>query len=87
MPVVYRSEQTKLKQNVTNQNNPDLAAIDELLNSGALNPPVESVAKPHVLIRQTATLLRSRSRKDEHGILLPREGGALNVLVTKSTID
>ena len=73
VPVVYRSEQTKLKQNVTNQNNPDLAAIDELLNSGALNPPVESVAKPRVLIRQTATLLRSRSRKDEHGILLPRD--------------
>jgi hypothetical protein len=87
VPVVYRSERAQLKQNISNQNNSDLAAIDELLSSGALNSRVESAAKPHVLIRQTASQLRSRSRKDEHGILLPREGGALNVRVTEGTID
>lgn len=87
VPVVYRSERAQLKQNISNQNNPDLAAIDELLSSGALNSHVESAAKPHPLIRQTASQLRSRSRKDEHGVLLPREGGALNVRVTEGTID
>ena len=87
VPVVYRSEQTHLKQHVSNQNNPELAAIDGLLSSGALHPVIESSTKPHVLIRQTASLLRSRSRKDEHGILLPREGGALNIRVTEGTID
>jgi hypothetical protein len=87
VPVVYRSERPQLKQNVSNQTNPDLAAIDELLSSGGLNSHVENEAKPHALIRQTASQLRSRSRKDEHGILLPREGGGLNVRVTEGTID
>jgi hypothetical protein len=87
VPVVYRSERAQLRQSISNQNNPDLAAIDELLSSGALNSHVESAAKPHVLIRQTASQLRSRSRKNEHGILLPREGRALNVRVTEGTID
>jgi hypothetical protein len=87
MPVVYRSERAHLKQNSPDRSNPELAAIDGLLASGALNPPTESAAKPHPLIRETASLLRSRSRKDEHGKLLPREAGGLNVQVTEGTLD
>jgi len=87
VPVVYRSERSQLKQNAPTQNNPELAAIDQLLSSGALDPQDESAAKPHVLVRHTASQFRSRTRKDEHGILLPREAGALNVRVTEGTID
>jgi hypothetical protein len=84
---VYRSERAQLKQNSPGRSNPELAAIDELLASGALNLPTDSGVKPHVLIRETASLLRSRSRKDEHGKLLPREAGGLNVQVTEGTLD
>ena len=64
------SERAQLKQSAHDQNNPDLVAVDQLLSSGALNISLEGNIKPNVLIRQTASLLRSRSRKDEHGILL-----------------
>jgi hypothetical protein len=87
VPVVHRSERPQLKQNASNQNNPDLAAVDELLSSGALNSHVDTETKPHALIRHTASQLRGCTRKDPHGILLPREAGALNVRVTEGTID
>jgi len=87
VPIIYRSERTQLKQSAHDQNNPDLVAIDQLLSSGALNTSLESNTKPNALIRQTASLLRSRSRKDEHGILLPREPGGLNVRATEGTLD
>jgi len=87
VPIIYRSERAQLKQSAHDQNNPDLVAVDQLLSSGALNASLESNSKPNVLIRQTASLLRSRSRKDEHGILLPREPGGLNVRVTEGTLD
>ena len=87
VPIVYRSERAQLKQNAHDQKDPELAVIDQLLSSGGLNPPLETSAKPHLLIRHTANQLRSRSRKDEHGILLPREPGGLNVQVTEGTLD
>ena len=87
VPVIYRSERSQLKQNASDQNNPELAAIDQLLASGALSPRLRSAANPHTLIRQTAGQLRSRSRKDEHGILLAREPGGLNVRVAEGTLE
>jgi len=87
VPVVFRSERAQLKQNAREESNPELAAIDGLLSSGVLNPPTESAAKPHALIRETASQLRSRSRKDEHGRLLPREPGGLDVQVTEGILD
>jgi len=87
VPVIYRSERAQLKQDAAHESNPELAAIDGLLSSGALDPPTENIAKPHSLIRETASQLRSRSRKDEHGRLLPREPGGLNVQVTERTLD
>ena len=87
VPVVYRSERAQLKQNSAAHSDPELVVIDGLLASGALNPPPETASKPHPLIRETASLLRSRSRKDEHGRLLPREAGGLNVQVTEGTLD
>ena len=87
VPVVYRSARAQLKQNTPDQNNPELVVIDQLLSSGSLNPPRENAAQAHDLIRRTASHLRSRSRKNEHGILLPREPGGLNVQVTEGTLD
>jgi hypothetical protein len=87
VPIVYRSERPQLKQSASDQNNPDLAAIEELLSSGALDSHIESETKSHALIRQTANQLRSRARKDQQGILLSCEGGALDVRVTEGTID
>ena len=87
VPVVYRSARAPQKQVFPDQNDPEFVAIDQLLLSGSLNPPLDSTAQPHALIRHTATQLRSRGRKDEHGILLPRELGALNVQVTEGTLD
>ena len=87
VPIVYRSARAQLKQNTPDQNNPELVVIDQLLSSGSLNPPRENAAQAHDLIRRTASQLRSRSRKNEHGILLPREMGGLNVQVTEGTLD
>jgi hypothetical protein len=70
------------------QNDPEHAAINQLLFSGAPNPPpADTSARPHPLIRHTANLLRSRSRKDEHGILLPREASGLDVKVREGTLE
>jgi len=64
---------------MSDSNDSEFAAINQLLSSGALNPPpLDPSARPHPLIRHTASLLRSRSRKDEHGILLPREKDGLH---------
>jgi len=74
IPVLYRS--TEVKQNKTttpDQTDPEFAAIDQLLLSGALNPPaIDTAARPHALIRHTANLLRSRSRKNEKGVPIPK---------------
>ena len=88
IPVIYRSPLVQRKPPTPDQNDPEFAAINQLLSSGALNPPpVDGSARPHPLIRHTASLLRSRSRKDEHGILLPREAGGLDVKVSEGTLE
>jgi hypothetical protein len=72
----------------SDQNDPEFAAINQLVSSGALNPPpFDPVARPHSLIRTTASRLRSHSRKDENGILLAREPGALDVKVSGGTLQ
>jgi hypothetical protein len=69
-------------------NDAELTTIERLLSSSALNPPaVGPTGKQPPLIGQTASLLRSRSRKNEHGILLPREPGGLDVKVTEGTLE
>jgi hypothetical protein len=88
IPVVYRSPVAQKKPATPDQNDPEFAAINQLLSSGVLNPPpVDDCARPHPLIRHTANLLRSRSRKDENGILLPREEGGLDVKVSEGTLE
>jgi hypothetical protein len=88
VPVIYRSPVVQRKPPTPDQNDPECAAINQLLTSGALNPlPADGSARPHPLIRHTASLLRSRSRKDEHGILLPREANGLDVRVSEGTLE
>ena len=78
VPVIYRSPLARKKPAASNQNDPESAVIDQMLSSGGLNPlPIDPSARSHPLVRHTASLLRSRSRKDEHGILLPREDDGL----------
>jgi hypothetical protein len=87
VPVIYRSPIVQKKSTSSDQD-PEFAAINELLSSGALNPrPIDPTARPHPLIRNTASQLRSRSRKDENGILLPRETGGLDVNVSEGMLD
>jgi hypothetical protein len=73
VPVVFRSSRVRQKEaNVPAQTDPEFAAIDQLLSSGALKPPpVDASSGWHVLVRHTASRLRSRRRKSERGILLP----------------
>ena len=88
IPVIYRSPVVQKKPEAPDQNDPEFTAISQLLSSGALNPPpVDASARPHPLIRHTTSLLRSRSRKDENGILLPREAGGLDVKVSEGTLE
>lgn len=88
IPVIYRSPVIHKKPVTSDQNDPEFAAINQLLSSGALDPPpVDGSTRPHPLIRHTASLLRSRSRKDEHGVLLPREAGGLDVKVSERTLE
>lgn len=88
IPVIYRSPVVHRKPPTPDQNDPEYAAINHLLSLGALNPqPADGSAQPHPLIRHTASLLRSRSRKDEHGILLPREASGLDVKVSEGTLE
>jgi len=73
---------------MSDQNDSEFAAINQLLSSGALNPSLlNPSSRPHPLIRHTASLLRSRSRKDEHGILLPREQDGLNLKVREGKLE
>jgi hypothetical protein len=88
VPVIFRSQIATRKPPSSNQEEPELAAVDHLLSSGALNSqPADPAARTHPLIRLTASLLRSRSRKDEHGILLPRDAGGLDVKVSEGTLE
>jgi hypothetical protein len=88
VPVIYRSPVVEKRRPSSDQNDFEFTAINQLLSSGALNsPPVDPSARPHPLIRHTASLLRSRSRKDENGILLPRESGGLDVKVSEGTVE
>lgn len=88
VPVIYRSPVVQKKTTSSGQDDPEFAAINHLLSSGALNPPpIDSTARPHPLIRGTASRLRSHSRKDENAILLPREPGGLDVKVSAGTLD
>ncbi|MFB3922672.1 MAG: hypothetical protein ACE145_13180 [Terriglobia bacterium] len=88
IPVIYRFPVVRKKPATPDQNDPEFSAINQLLSSGALNPPpFDDSARPHPLIRHTASLLRSRSRKDENGILLPCEAGGLDVKVSEGTLE
>jgi hypothetical protein len=88
IPVILRSPVVPKETPMSDQNDPEFAAIEQLLSSGALNPPtVADSARSHPLIRHTASLLRSRSRTDENGILLQREPGGLDVKVSDATIE
>jgi hypothetical protein len=88
LPVIYRSQVAPKKPIDADQNDPEFAAINQLLSSGALvPPPIDPAARPHTLIRNTASQLRSRSRKDENGILLPRETGGLDVKVSEGMLE
>jgi hypothetical protein len=88
IPVIYRSPVAQKKPTNSDQNDPEFAAINHLLSSGGLNPmPIDPSARPHPLIRGTASRLRGHSRKDENGILLPREPGGLDVKVSEGTLD
>jgi hypothetical protein len=88
VPVIYRSPVVQKEPTGADQNDPEFAAINDLLSSGVLNPlPIDPTARPHPLIRSTASRLRSHSRKDENGILLPREPGGLDVKVSEGTLD
>ena len=89
VPVVCRSARPQQKETTaSNEIDPEFAAIDQLLSSGALKPlAIDPSAKSHVLIRRTAARLRSHSRKNEKGILLPREPGGLDVMVTANRLE
>jgi hypothetical protein len=88
VPVIFRSPVKPKQPAISDQNDPELAAINQLLSSGALNPvPIDANVRPHPLIRHAQSLLRSRSKKDEHGTLLPRESSGLNVKVSEGTLE
>lgn len=88
VPIICRSPLTQKRPTSSDQNDPEFATISQLVCSGALNPPtIDPTARPHPLIRGTASRLRSHSRKDENGILLPRELGGLDVKVSEGMLD
>jgi len=88
VPVIYRTPVVQRPPMNTSEGDAELAAINQLLSSGALDPaPFDASARPNPLIRHTASLLRSRSHKDEHGILLPREPDGLDVKVSEGTLE
>jgi len=65
VPVIQRSPVMQKEPIMSDPKDSEFAAISQLLSSGALNPPMlDPSARPHPLIRHTASLLRSRSRKD-----------------------
>jgi hypothetical protein len=87
VPIIYHSP-VKKRPSGSEKNDPEFSSIAQLLSSGALNlPPVDTSARPPAPIRHTANLLGSRSRKDEHGILLPREAGGLDVRVSEGMLE
>lgn len=88
VPVIYHTPVAPRKPTASDPHDPELAAINQLLSSGGLNPvPIDPTARPHPLIRNAASQLQSRSRKDENGILLPRETGGLDVNVSEGMLD
>jgi hypothetical protein len=88
VPVIYRSPVVQTKPTNSGHNDPEFSAISDLLSSGVLNPPsVDPTARQHPLIRGTASRLRSQTRRDENGILLPREPGGLDVKVSPGSLD
>jgi hypothetical protein len=87
VPIIYHSPVNRPPRG-SDQNDSEFSSIAQLLSSGALNPsPGDASARLPALIRHTANLLRSRSRKDEHGILLPREAGGLDVRVSEGMLE
>jgi hypothetical protein len=86
IPVVYRSPVAKKPQPPLGDS--EFESVNQLLASGALTPPtVESLPRPHPLIRATASRLKYHSRKDDLGILVPQEPGGLDILVGPGTLD
>jgi hypothetical protein len=87
VPIIYRSPVVSKRTANSNQEDPEFAAVSQLLASGSLAPlDVDLTIRPHPLIRSTISRLRSRSRKDEFGILLPREPGGLDIKVSEETL-
>jgi hypothetical protein len=86
VPVIYRSPVAE-KRSTSDPSNSEFEAIDQHLASGAFAPPQLNMATPHSLIRATASRLRSKSRGNEFGILVPREPGGLDVKVSEGTLD
>jgi hypothetical protein len=84
--VIYRSPVAKKPQ--PPQGDFEFESINHLLASGALTPPtVESLTRPHPLIRATASRIKYHSRKDDFGILVPQEPGGLDIRVSSGTLD
>jgi hypothetical protein len=86
VPVIYRAPVAE-KKSASDPSDSEFEGIDQRLASGAFAPPQVDVATPHSLIRATASRLRSKSRVNEFGILLPREPGGLDVTVSEGTLD
>ena len=53
VPMIHRSPVAQKEPTGSDQNDPEFAAIDHLLTSGALNPvPIDPTARPHPLVRR-----------------------------------
>jgi hypothetical protein len=89
VPVVFRSSRVQQKEaTASDQADPEFTAIGQLLSSGALKPPpVDASTGGRILVRRTASRLRSRSRKNERGVLLPSKPGGLDVRVTPERLE
>ena len=71
---MFRSAQSDQKKEAmkANEADPEFVAIEHLLSSGALNPPlIDASAKPHVLIRRTASRLRVAAGKTKEAFSCP----------------
>jgi hypothetical protein len=86
VPVIYRSPVIE-KKATSDPSDSEFEAIYQRLASGALAPPQVDMATTHSLIRATVSRLRSKTRVNEFGILVPREPGGLDVKVSEGTLD
>ncbi|MGO9432876.1 MAG: hypothetical protein ACLP00_01110 [Terracidiphilus sp.] len=88
IPTIYRSPVERKPPAQSDHGDPELEKISLLVSSGVLTAsPVDSASRPHPLIRTTASRLRHHSRKNESGILEPRDPGALDIRVTAEALE